>query len=112
MKSTGLATGIIGGQFDIEFRGLTPADRDQITYKLNDNAVVVEGPWSASLMLTINALQPLPRQRPHPGVARSMSRGSCIPGGRVSPGTEPRASLRVDARPTKRTGEQDGLGAA
>jgi len=27
VKSTGLATGIIGGQFDIEFRGLTPADR-------------------------------------------------------------------------------------
>ena len=50
-----LATGIIGGQFDIEFRGLTPADRDQIVDKLKDNAVVLEGPWSASLMLTINA---------------------------------------------------------
>ena len=25
VKSTGLATGIIGGQFDVEFRGLTPA---------------------------------------------------------------------------------------
>ena len=55
VKSTGLATGIIGGQFDIEFRGLTPADRDQIVDKLKDNAVVLEGPWSASLMLTINA---------------------------------------------------------
>jgi peptide/nickel transport system substrate-binding protein len=55
VKSTGLATGIIGGQFDIEFRGLTPADRDQIADKLKDKAIVVEGPWSASLMLTINA---------------------------------------------------------
>ena len=55
VKSSGLATGIIGGQFDIEFRGLTPADRDQIVDKLKDNAVVLEGPWSASLMLTINA---------------------------------------------------------
>ena len=55
IKSSGLATGIIGGQFDIEFRGLTPADRDVIVDKLKDNAVVLEGPWSASLMLTINA---------------------------------------------------------
>jgi peptide/nickel transport system substrate-binding protein len=55
VKSSGLATGIIGGQFDIEFRGLTPSDRDQIVDKLKDNAVVLEGPWSASLMLTINA---------------------------------------------------------
>src|SRR5262249_59750747 len=55
VKSTGLATGIIGGQFDIEFRGLTPADRDQIADKLKGNAVVVEGPWSASLMLHVNA---------------------------------------------------------
>jgi peptide/nickel transport system substrate-binding protein len=55
VKSSSLATGIIGGQFDIEFRGLTPSDRDQIVDKLKDNAVVLEGPWSASLMLTINA---------------------------------------------------------
>ena len=55
VKSTALATGIIGGQFDIEFRGLTPADRDQIADKLKGNAMVVEGPWSASLMLTVNA---------------------------------------------------------
>jgi peptide/nickel transport system substrate-binding protein len=55
VKSSSLATGIIGGQFDIEFRGLTPTDRDQIVDKLKDNAVVLEGPWSASLMLTINA---------------------------------------------------------
>jgi peptide/nickel transport system substrate-binding protein len=55
VKSTGLATGIIGGQFDVEFRGLTSADRDQIADKLKDNAVAVEGPWSANLTLTINA---------------------------------------------------------
>jgi peptide/nickel transport system substrate-binding protein len=55
VKSSGLATGIIGGQFDIELRGLTPADRDQIVDKLKDNAVVLEGPWSGSLMLTVNA---------------------------------------------------------
>jgi len=55
VKSSGLATGLIGGQFDIELRGLTPGERDQVVDKMKDNAVVLEGPWSASLMLTINA---------------------------------------------------------
>ena len=55
VKSAGLATGLIGGQFDIEMRGLTPGERDQVTDKLKDSAVVLEGPWSASLMLTVNA---------------------------------------------------------
>jgi peptide/nickel transport system substrate-binding protein len=54
VKSSNLATGLIGGQFDIELRGLTPGERDQITAQLKD-AVVLEGPWSASLMLTVNA---------------------------------------------------------
>lgn len=55
VKSSALATGISGGQFDIELRGVTPAERDQMVEKMKDNAVVLEGPWSASLMLTFNA---------------------------------------------------------
>jgi peptide/nickel transport system substrate-binding protein len=55
VKSSALATGIIGGQFDIELRGVTPTERDQMVDKMKDNAVVLEGPWSASLMLTVNA---------------------------------------------------------
>lgn len=55
VKSAAVATGIIGGQFDIELRGVTPAERDQMASAMKDNAVVLEGPWSASLMLTINA---------------------------------------------------------
>lgn len=55
IKSSGLATGLIGGQFDIEMRGITPGERDQVMEKLQDKAVLLEGPWSASLMLTVNA---------------------------------------------------------
>ncbi len=55
VKSSALATGLIGGQFDIEMRGLTPGERDQVMGAMKDNAVLLEGPWSASLMLTINA---------------------------------------------------------
>jgi peptide/nickel transport system substrate-binding protein len=55
VKSAAVATGISGGQFDIEMRGVTPAERDQMVGQMKDNAVVLEGPWSASLMLTINA---------------------------------------------------------
>jgi peptide/nickel transport system substrate-binding protein len=55
VKSAALATGLIGGQFDIELRGLTPGERDQVVDKMKESAVLLEGPWSASLMLTINA---------------------------------------------------------
>ena len=55
VKSSNLATGLIGGQFDLEMRGLTPSDRDQIMEKRKDDMVVLEGPWSASLMLTFNS---------------------------------------------------------
>jgi len=54
VKSAAVAPGLIGGQFDIELRGITPSERDQITAGLKE-AVVLEGPWSASLMLTVNA---------------------------------------------------------
>lgn len=55
VKSAAVATGIIGGQFDIELRGVTPAERDQMVNAMKEKAVVLEGPWSASLMLTVNA---------------------------------------------------------
>jgi peptide/nickel transport system substrate-binding protein len=55
VKSSALATGLIGGQFDIEMRGLTPGERDQIMGAKKDDFVLLEGPWSASLMLTVNA---------------------------------------------------------
>jgi peptide/nickel transport system substrate-binding protein len=55
VKSNALATGLIGGQFDIELRGISPAERDQILEKRKDDFVLNEGPWSCSNMLTFNS---------------------------------------------------------
>ena len=54
VKSNAVTTGIIGGQFDAEFRGRTPKERDQIVEAMKDNAVVVEGPWVTNLLFTFN----------------------------------------------------------
>ena len=54
IKGSALATGIAGGQFDIEFRGVTPAERDRMVEQMKDNAVVQEAPWTTTLVVTIN----------------------------------------------------------
>jgi peptide/nickel transport system substrate-binding protein len=54
IKGSALATGLAGGQFDIEFRGVTPGERDRILEQMKDNAVVLEGPWVTSLIVTLN----------------------------------------------------------
>ena len=54
VKSSALTPGLQSGQFDIEFRGLSPAERDQVTDRLKDNAVTLEGPWSTALTITFN----------------------------------------------------------
>jgi peptide/nickel transport system substrate-binding protein len=55
VKSAGLATGLIGGQFDIELRGISPVERDQIMEKKKDDMVAQEGPWSCSNMIAFNS---------------------------------------------------------
>ncbi len=54
IKSAALATGIAGGQFDIEFRGVTPSERDRMVEQMKDNAVVLEAPWTSALIVTLN----------------------------------------------------------
>lgn len=54
VKSANVVPGMIGGQFDGEFRGRTPKERDQIHEGLKDNAVTVEGPWVSNLLFTFN----------------------------------------------------------
>lgn len=54
IKGSALATGLAGGQFDIEFRGVTPAERDRLLEQMKDKAVLAEGPWSTSLIITLN----------------------------------------------------------
>ena len=55
IKSASLATGLIGGQFDIEMRGISPAERDQIMDKKKDDMVLNEGPWWCSNMIVFNS---------------------------------------------------------
>jgi peptide/nickel transport system substrate-binding protein len=54
IKGSALAAGLGGGQFDIEFRGVTPAERDRIVEQMKDNAVVLEAPWVVTLIVTLN----------------------------------------------------------
>jgi peptide/nickel transport system substrate-binding protein len=54
VKSYAVVSGMIGGQFDAEFRGRTPKERDQIVEGMKGNAAVIEGPWVSNLLLTFN----------------------------------------------------------
>jgi peptide/nickel transport system substrate-binding protein len=54
VKSAGVVTGMLGGQFDGEFRGRTPKERDQLMSGMKDNATLVEGPWVTNLLFTFN----------------------------------------------------------
>ena len=54
VKSNSVVTGMIGGQFDAEFRGRTPKERDQIVEGMKDKVTVVEGPWVTNLLFTFN----------------------------------------------------------
>jgi len=54
VKSNAVVPGMLGGQFDGEFRGRTPNERDQLVNGLKDNATVMEGPWITSLLFSFN----------------------------------------------------------
>ena len=54
VKSNGVVPGILGGQFDAEFRGRNPSERDQLLAKMKDELKVNEGPWVGSLMIVFN----------------------------------------------------------
>ncbi len=54
VKANAVVPGIQGGQFDVEFRGRTPKERDQLVDAMKDKVTVQEGPWTTSLLLTFN----------------------------------------------------------
>ncbi len=54
VKSEGVVTGIQGGQFDAEFRGRTPSERDRLVQAMGDKISVVEGPWITNILYTFN----------------------------------------------------------
>lgn len=54
VKSEGVVAGIQGSQFDAEFRGRTPAERDRLVQAMGGKVTVVEGPWTTNILLTFN----------------------------------------------------------
>jgi len=54
VKSNAVVPGILGGQFDTEFRSRNPSERDQLLAKMKDQLTVSEGPWVGSLMVVFN----------------------------------------------------------
>jgi peptide/nickel transport system substrate-binding protein len=54
VKSNGVVPGILGGQFDAEFRGRNPSEKAQLLDKMKDNLAVYEGTWVNDLMIVFN----------------------------------------------------------
>jgi peptide/nickel transport system substrate-binding protein len=54
VKSNAVVPGILGGQFDAEFRGRNPSEKAQLLEKAKDNLAVFEGTWVNNLMLVFN----------------------------------------------------------
>jgi peptide/nickel transport system substrate-binding protein len=54
VKSNAVVPGILGGQFDAEFRGRNPQEKKQLLDKMGDKLTVFEGTWVNDLMLVFN----------------------------------------------------------
>jgi peptide/nickel transport system substrate-binding protein len=55
VKSQAVVPGMLGGQFDAEFRGRTPSERDQLMKSQgNDRWVLHEGPWTTVNVVIFN----------------------------------------------------------
>jgi peptide/nickel transport system substrate-binding protein len=54
VRSNTVVNGLRGGQYDAEFRGRTPQERDQLVESMKDKVTVQEGPWVTNILLTFN----------------------------------------------------------
>ena len=54
VKSNAVVPGILGGQFNAEFRGRNPQEKQQLFDKMKDSLSVSEGKWVSNLMLVFN----------------------------------------------------------
>ena len=54
VKGAVVVAGLQGGQFDAEFRGRSPAERDQLVKAMGDKVTVLEGPWITNINLYVN----------------------------------------------------------
>jgi len=54
IKSTAVVPGLLGSQFDAEFRGQNPSERDQLLAKAKERWVAHESSWSTVMLLIFN----------------------------------------------------------
>ncbi len=54
VKSSGVVPGMLGGQFDAEFRSRNPSELAQLKEKMGDRLTVHEGPWVGNLVVIFN----------------------------------------------------------
>jgi len=54
VRSNTVVNGLRGGQYDAEFRGRTPQERDQLLETMKDKVTVQEGPWVTAILLGFN----------------------------------------------------------
>lgn len=54
VKSSSVVPGMLGNQFDTEFRGRNPKERDQLMAEGKDRFVAHEGSWVGALLLVFN----------------------------------------------------------
>jgi peptide/nickel transport system substrate-binding protein len=54
VRSNTVVNGLRGGQYDAEFRGRAPQERDQLVAAMKDQVTVQEGPWVTNILLTFN----------------------------------------------------------
>ena len=76
VRSNTVANGLRGAQYDAEFRGRTPQERDQLVEILKDKVTVQEGPWVTAILLGFNVeRKPFDDVGADPRVARDSIRG-------------------------------------
>jgi peptide/nickel transport system substrate-binding protein len=54
VKSNGVVPGMLGGQFDAEFRGRNPTELAQLKEKMGEKLMVTEGAWVGNLIIVFN----------------------------------------------------------
>jgi len=54
VKPNAVVPGILGGQFDAEFRGRDPSEKARLIDKMKDDLAVFEGTWLNNLMIAFN----------------------------------------------------------
>ena len=54
VKSNGVVPGILGGQFDAEFRGRNPSETKQLLDKMKGDLSVQESAWTTNLLIVFN----------------------------------------------------------